>query len=181
MNTALSNPTASTNLIIVMGVSGSGKSTIAQALAQHYQYTLLDADDFHSDESRALMAKGIPLTDENRTPWVAAIKAELEHKAESNEHCVLAFSGLKQKHRNELRKAGLRTIFLFLNGSQDVIQERINNRENHFMNPQLLTSQFDSLENPLDEADVHSISTNTIIADVITQAIDTITQILRIK
>ncbi len=69
----VSNPQADTNLIIVMGVSGSGKSTLAKALADIYGYEYLDGDDFHSDESRALMAQGIPLTDAHRAPWVATI------------------------------------------------------------------------------------------------------------
>lgn len=174
----LSNPEATTNLIIVMGVSGCGKTTLAQALAEYYGYTCLDADDFHSAESKALMANGIPLTDENRTPWVAAIKQHLENSVLKNQHSVLAFSGLKQKHRNELRKAGLRTIVLFLNGKQDIIQERINKRTGHFMAPHLLASQFESLENPESEIDVHTIDISTSMADVIAQAKNIVNNVL---
>lgn len=170
MNKTLSNPEATTNLIIVMGVSGCGKSTLAAALAKHYDYNFLDADDFHSAEAKALMASGIALTDDNRTPWVAAIKQHLESQADINQHCVLAFSGLKQKHRDELRKAGLRTIVLFLKGEQHTIQGRLEQREGHFMAPRLLTSQFDSLENPEAEIDVHSIDINASMAEVIANA-----------
>ena len=178
MSKTVSNPDASTYLIIVMGVSGCGKSTLAQALAEYYSYTLLDADDFHSAESKTLMANGIPLTDENRTPWVAAIREHLENNAINNKHSVLAFSGLKQKHRNELRKAGLRTIVLFLSGKQDIIQERINKRKGHFMAPHLLTSQFDSLENPESEIDVHTIDISTTMTEVIAAAKDIVNAVL---
>jgi gluconokinase len=153
----VSNPQADTYLIIVMGVAGSGKSTLAQALADIYGYQYLDGDDFHSDASRALMAQGTPLTDEQRAPWVAAIKARLQNNAKQRTHTILAFSGLKQKHRDLLRGAGLRTLVLYLNGNKETIQDRINNRKDHFMAPALLDSQFASMENPLNEADVHSI------------------------
>lgn len=154
---SITNPQANTLLIIVMGVSGSGKSTLAQALAGIYGYEYLDGDDFHSNEARALMAQGIPLTDDQRAPWVASIKQRLQANAQHQTHTILAFSGLKQKHRYELRSAGLRTLVLHLSGSKATIQERINNRKNHFMAPALLDSQFASMEDPSSESDVHNI------------------------
>lgn len=157
LNKTVSNPQASTCLIIVMGVSGSGKSTLAKALADTYSYEYLDGDDFHSAESRNLMARGVPLTDAQRAPWVAAIKQRLQNNANHQIHTILAFSGLKQKHREALRSAGLRTIVLYLNGNKDTIQDRINNRKGHFMAPALLDSQFSSMEDPLSEPDVHLI------------------------
>lgn len=153
----VSNPQSNTHLIIVMGVAGSGKSTLASALADIYGYEYMDGDDFHSDESRALMTQGIPLTDEHRAPWVAAIKAHLQNNAKQQTHTILAFSGLKQKHRDILRSAGLRTLVLYLNGNKETIQGRINNRKDHFMAPALLDSQFASMEDPLNETDVHLI------------------------
>lgn len=174
----VSNPEASTCLIIVMGVSGSGKSTLADALAKHYGYVYLDGDDFHSLEARDLMAKNIPLTDEQRNPWVASLKHRLETNAANNQHTTLAFSGLKQKHRNELRKAGLRTIFLFLNGDKNTIQTRLDNRQGHFMSPLLLDSQFNSLENPTDEIDVHTLDTCPNPELVIDQAIAVVNDVL---
>lgn len=170
MNKTLSNPEATTNLIIVMGVSGCGKSTLAEALAKHYNYKFLDADDFHSAANKALMASGTALTDDDRTPWVAAIKQHLEQQADNQQHCVLAFSGLKQKHRDQLRSAGLRTIVLFLQGEQQLIQGRINQRAGHFMAPQLLASQFASLENPEAELDVHRVDISASMAEVIANA-----------
>lgn len=172
----VSNPNASTNLIIVMGVSGSGKSTLAKALADIYDYEYLDGDDFHSAESRALMAQAIPLTDEHRAPWVAAIKHRLQANAAQRIHTILAFSGLKQKHREELRSAGLRTIVLYLNGSKETISDRISNRKGHFMAPALLDSQFASMQDPLNETDVYLIDVWPTIDQVVTQACDLINQ-----
>jgi gluconokinase len=153
----VSNPDALTFLVIIMGVSGSGKSTLAKVLAKAYGYEYLDGDDFHSLESRTLMSQGIPLTDVNRAPWVAAIKQRLKDNANHLTHTILAFSGLKQKHRDELRAAGLKTLFLYLDGNKEIIQDRINNRKGHFMAPTLLDSQFASMEDPLREPDVHLI------------------------
>lgn len=153
----VSNPQVNTSLIVVMGVAGSGKSTLASALADIYGYKYLDGDDFHSDESRALMAKGTPLTDAHRAPWVASIKERLQNNARQQVHTILAFSGLKQKHRDILRSAGLRTIVLYLNGDKSTIQGRINSRKDHFMAPALLESQFASMEDPLNEPDVHLV------------------------
>ena len=156
-NKTVSNPDAPTSLIIIMGVSGSGKSTLAKVLADAYGYEYLDGDNFHSAESRSLMSQGIPLTDENRAPWVAAIKQRLQDNANHLTHTILAFSGLKRKHRDELRAAGLKTLFLYLDGAKEIIQDRINNRKGHFMAPTLLDSQFASMEDPLSEPDVHLV------------------------
>jgi gluconokinase len=177
-NKMLSNPQASTCLIIVMGVAGSGKSTLAHALAKHFGYIYLDGDDFHSVEARELMAKNIPLTDEQRAPWVASLKQRLQSNAANNVHTTLAFSGLKQKHRNELRNAGLRTIFLFLNGDKNTIQTRLDNRQGHFMSPLLLESQFSSLENPTEEIDVHTLDTSPNPELVMSQAISVVNNVL---
>ncbi len=170
LNKTVSNPQASTCLIIVMGVSGSGKSTLAKALGDIYGYQYLDGDDFHSAESRSLMAEGVPLTDDQRAPWVATIKQRLQDNANHHIHTTLAFSGLKQKHRAELRAAGLRTLFLYLNGNRETIQERINNRKGHFMAPALLDSQFASMEDPLSEPDVYLIDVWPTLEQVIQQA-----------
>lgn len=178
---ALIETRAATNLIIVMGVSGSGKSTLAEALGHAYNYQYLDGDDFHSDESRSLMAAGIPLTDEHRAPWVARIKQRLINNSANQTHTVLAFSGLKQKHRKELRSAGLNTIFLFLSAEKAIIQERLNNRSGHFMPPSLLDNQIVSLECPLSETDVYQLDVGLKPSAVIEQAKSIINNKLLIK
>lgn len=167
----LSNPEASSHLIIVMGVSGSGKSTLAKALAQHYGYKYLDGDDFHSPEARSHMASGKPLTDDMRLPWVIRMRDYFRDAARNQQHSTLAFSGLKQAHRNELRNAGLKTLFLFLHSDKSTIQTRVNNRAGHFMAPSLVDSQFDSLEDPTQEDDVIEIDVHSPFEQVLEQAI----------
>jgi gluconokinase len=174
--TSISNPESTTNLIIVMGVSGSGKSTVAAATAKHYEYCFLDADDFHSEENKRHMASGQPLTDAMRIPWVNSLKEYLQSANAKQQHCVLAFSGLRKQHRNELRKAGLKTIFIFLNGSKEIIQQRVNLRQNHFMNPDLVDSQFAAMEDPTQEMDVHSIEVYESLESVMTEVVRTLDQ-----
>jgi gluconokinase len=168
---SLTNSNAHTNLIIVMGVSGAGKSTLAQALAAHYDYHFVDADDYHNTSARELMARGTPLTDAQRTPWVAAIKQDLKRNEALKSHTLLAFSGLRQKHRNELRSVGMRTLFLFLDGDKHTIQTRLNNRKGHFMAPQLLETQIQCLENPLSEPDVYALEVSPSTEKVLNEAI----------
>ena len=141
-------------VVVVMGVSGSGKTTLARALAGAWEATFLDADDFHSDEAKALMAGGQPLTDELRQPWVARIATALQRHVANGERVTLAFSGLRRQHRDVLRAAGLPLRFLFLRGEAALIGERMRERSGHYMPVSLLGSQFATLEEPLDEEDV---------------------------
>lgn len=175
---AITNPDAATHLIIVMGVSGSGKTSVAQALARHYGYAFLDGDDFHSQESRDLMARGIPLTDAMRLPWVLRMRDYFRAAATRHQHSTLAFSGLKRAHRDELRNAGLKTVFIFLDCDKGTIQSRVNERAGHFMAPSLVDSQFDSLEDPGQEVDVYRIDVRGSLDQVITQAIAVIDRAL---
>lgn len=154
-------------LIIVMGVSGSGKSCVAEALAKHYQMTYLDADDFHSDQAKAQMAAGIPLTDELRIPWVHNISAHLTDCATKNISCTLAFSGLRKKHREILRQLPFRVVFLHLTGSKELIARRMSARSDHFMPTSLLDSQFDSLEPCDGEEDIITIDISPPLTEVI--------------
>lgn len=174
----VSNPESTTYLIIVMGVSGSGKSTIAKAVADHFDYQFLDADDFHSDENKQHMASGKPLTDEMRLPWVNNIRQHLQLASTRQEHSVLAFSGLRQQHRNILRSAGLRTLVIFLNGDKNTIQQRVNLRKNHFMAPGLVDSQFAALEDPTAEADVVAVDVTGDTPSVAARSIQVVEQYL---
>ena len=139
---------------VVMGVSGSGKTTLAQALAHAWDATFLDADDFHSDEARARMASGQPLTDAMRQPWVERIVADLLRRVAAGERVALAFSGLRRRHREQLRASGLPLRFLFLQGDMDLIAGRMRARSGHYMPVSLLESQFAALEDPGGDADV---------------------------
>ena len=141
-------------LIIVMGVSGSGKSSVAQSLAETYGYRYLDADDFHSDEAKAHMAAGTPLTDAMRIPWVNNISAYLTECAQLNVSCTLAFSGLRKAHREQLRRLPFRLAFIYLKGKRETIAQRMSSRQDHFMPTSLLDSQFASMEDSSGESDV---------------------------
>lgn len=157
-------------LIVVMGVSGSGKTTLGKALAGHLNWRFLDADDFHSAESRAHMASGKPLTDDMRKPWISAICQELKEHAEDNRPAILAFSGLKKFHREPLRHCGLNVIFLHLTGERETLAQRMLARNDHFMPPSLLDSQLETLEIPADEEDVFSLAIETPLEDLLIQA-----------
>jgi gluconokinase len=139
---------------VAMGVSGSGKTTLARALADAWEATFLDADDFHSDQAKASMTAGEPLTDAMREPWVARIAADLQRRVADGERVTLAFSGLRRQHRDLLRVAGLPLRFLFLRGEAALIGERMRGRSGHYMPVSLLDSQFATLEEPGNEDDV---------------------------
>ncbi|BFM21247.1 gluconokinase [Gilvimarinus japonicus] len=161
-------------LVIVMGVSGTGKSCVAKALAQHYGYRYIDADDFHSDEAKALMAKGTPLTDALRAPWVHNIGAYLRECAAAKVSCTLAFSGLRSDHRQQLRQLPFRRVFIYLAGKKSTIAERMNRRQDHFMPSSLLDSQLASMQSPTAEPEVSKISIEPPLEEVIANCIEKI-------
>lgn len=150
--------TPAPQVVIVMGVSGSGKTTLARLLAEAWPGTFLDADDLHDDDARARMAAGLPLTDAMRDPWVARIAAELALRVAAGERVVLAFSGLRRRHRDRLRDTGLAPRFLFLQGDRALVATRMQARSGHYMPASLLDSQFDTLELPAGEADVATLA-----------------------
>ena len=139
-----------TRFIIVMGVAGSGKTTVGEQLAQHLGWNFYDADAFHPAENIAKMANGTPLSDTDRAPWLAALNALITASLNENRPAVLACSALKESYRQQLlaRKEGIQ--FVYLKGSYDLIWSRISRRKNHYMKPQMLQSQFKALEEPAD-------------------------------
>ena len=150
--------TPAPQVAVAMGVAGSGKTTLARLLAEAWQATFLDADDIHDDAAKARMATGLPLTDAMRDPWVARIAAELARRVAAGEHVVLAFSGLRRRHRDRLRDTGLSLRFLFLQGDRALVATRMQTRSGHYMPASLLDSQFDALELPAGEADVVTLA-----------------------
>lgn len=163
-------------LIIISGVSGSGKSSVARELSRLCALRYLDADDYHSSAARALMARGTALDDEMRIPWIQSICRHLRQLAIAGENCVLAYPGLKKSHREPLRKAGFDVTFLYLEGDRDLIRQRLENRRGHFMRAELLKSQFRSLERPVNESDVQFIDTSTSLENVVNQALAIVRQ-----
>ncbi|NPD23704.1 gluconokinase [Corallococcus sp. AB004] len=137
-------------VVIVMGVSGTGKSTVGRALADRLGWTFVDADDLHSVENRRKMAAGTPLTDVDRQPWLELLRARMEKALEADEDLVLAFSGLKALYRARLTVDSARERWVYLHASASLIRERIQKRLGHFMPASLLDSQLETLEVPDD-------------------------------
>lgn len=138
-------------IVLVMGVSGAGKSTIGQALADALGADFLEADTFHSDANIAKMSSGTPLTDSDRWPWLDAIGTALDQAVMKGGRVVLACSALKQAYRDRLLKDGGRAGFtVFLKGDSALIASRLSGRSGHYMPPALLPSQFAALEPPED-------------------------------
>jgi gluconokinase len=159
--------------LIVMGVSGSGKSTIAAALAKKLSWTFEDGDRFHPASNVAKMSAGQPLTDEDRWPWLGAIADEIDRVCRANGHVVIACSALKRVYRDALVRGRNDVRIVFLDGSKALIAERLTHRKGHFMPPGLLDSQFKTLEPP--QADENPITVSidgaveAIIEDILRQ------------
>lgn len=134
-------------IIIVMGVAGSGKTTLGEMLAARLGCGFSDADDFHPVANVEKMRAGIPLTDEDRAPWLAALRAAIDGWQGRGESRIIACSALREAYRGILSPAG-DVVFVYLKGSAEVIAARLAARRGHYMNPTLLTSQFATLEEP---------------------------------
>lgn len=136
-------------LVVVMGVAGSGKSTVGSLLAERLGVRYAEADDFHPPANVAKMSAGTPLDDEDRRPWLDAIGVWLAEHADRGG--VVSCSALRRRYRDRLREqSGARLFFLHLDGSEELVSARMAGRKGHFMPPALLRSQFETLE-PLEE------------------------------
>ncbi len=135
-------------VIVLMGVAGSGKTTIGRALAAALRRSFRDADEFHSASNIAKMSAGIPLTDEDRQPWLAAIRAHIDACLARREKAVVTCSALRESYRQALSADPLRVKWVHLAGDPALIQQRLAQRTGHFMTSALLASQFATLELP---------------------------------
>ena len=134
-------------IIVLMGVTGSGKSTVGYLLAQQLGWRFFEGDDFHSPDNIQKLRRGEPLSDEDRKPWLEAIREAIRAAIEEDESAVIACSALKKSYRKVLQIDG-QVSFVYLKASIALIQERLKNRVGHFMNPSLIQSQFATLEEP---------------------------------
>jgi gluconokinase len=137
-------------VIVLMGVAGSGKTTIGKLLSKKLGWKFFDGDDFHPPGNVEKMRSGIPLTDEDRSGWLSALRGVIDRCLREKEPAVLACSALKQSYRNMLHGADDDVRFVFLKGDPTTIASRLGGRKGHFMNPALLQSQFAALEEPQD-------------------------------
>ncbi|WP_180966971.1 gluconokinase [Cohaesibacter celericrescens] len=141
-------------IIVVMGISGTGKSTLGRQIAEHLGVPFVEGDDFHSPQNVSKMAAGQPLTNEDRQPWLASLASAMSDWASKNETRVVSCSALRKQYRDCFRSAASDLRFLFLDGSLDLVRQRMQQRDNHFMPAELVESQMETLEYPVDETDV---------------------------
>jgi len=133
---------------VIFGVTGAGKTTIGKALAHDLSWKFCDADDFHPPANVEKMRNGVPLTDEDRQPWLESLHELIQQSIAANEGMVLACSALKKKYRDRL-KVSDEVKFVFLRGDRKQIAKQLGQRRGHFMNPDLLERQLADLEEPL--------------------------------
>lgn len=137
-------------IILIMGVSGSGKTTIGKLLASDLEWKFKDADEFHSPANVKKMREGIPLSDGDRHVWLQALRQVIDQALQTNINLILACSALKASYRQVLGEPSDQVKFVYLNGSFELIEQRLEKRLGHYMKSNLLTSQFNDLEEPND-------------------------------
>ena len=133
-------------VLVLIGVSGAGKSTVGKLLARTLQFEFYEGDDYHTEASKQKMRSGVPLTDRDRQPWLEAIRALIASIQARNGNAVIACSALKRAYRAYLRAESVQ--FVYLKADPALTRERLERREGHFFNPLLLESQFETLEEP---------------------------------
>jgi gluconokinase len=131
-----------------MGVSGSGKTTIGKRLAEELGWPYYEGDDYHPIANIRKMSQGMPLTDEDRGPWLAALRKLIQELLQKNQPAVLSCSALKQSYRDRLQAGSKDVCFVYLRGSHELLQQRLRSRHGHYMQASLLASQLATLEEP---------------------------------
>lgn len=143
-------------IIVIFGVSGAGKTTVGRLLARELGWRFIEADDFHPAANIEKMRSGRPLTDEDRRPWLDCLRKQIEQLRSAGQNAVLACSALKLAYRDRLRVSD-DAKFVFLRGDYARVEKQLRSRQGHFMNPTLLQSQFDDLQEPQPDEDVLTV------------------------
>jgi gluconokinase len=156
------------NVIIIMGVAGSGKTTVGEQVASKLRYEFADADDFHSAANKQKMAGGHPLTDSDREPWLASVREHIEQRVAAGAKLVVACSALRETYRRLLKPAApeVRAQFVYLQASEELTASRLKARHAHFMKVDMLRSQFATLEAPTD-AEAWIVDASLPVVDVV--------------
>jgi len=159
-------------VVVLMGVMGSGKTVVGELLAQKIGWEFLDGDDFHPDANKEKMATGVPLTDEDRFPWLQVLSAEIGKRINKSENVVLACSALKASYRDILLSGQPEVCFIHLKGPKELISPRLEKRVHNYMPTSLLNSQFETLEEPEDALIIDISPTPTTIVDEIRRKLE---------
>ena len=159
-------------ILIVMGVAGSGKTTVGELLAKELSWTFRDADEFHPPTNIEKMSRGLALEDSDRAPWLAAMRATIETYLREGRNAVLTCSCLKAVYRQTLLVDPARIRFIYLKGSYELIDARLRLRAHHFMKADLLKSQFEILEEPQDAITVDLSDPPEVIVQKIRKALN---------
>ena len=159
-------------IILVMGVSGAGKSTIGNLLAISLGWEFKDADDFHPDDNIEKMSQGIPLSDADRAPWIKKIQTAIDSWLKDEKNVVLACSALKNSYRKLLLRDEEKVKLVYLKGSFELIEKRLQKRQNHYMKSNLLLSQFETLEEPVEAVFVDAGEATEVIINNIKKSLE---------
>jgi gluconokinase len=154
-------------VLVVMGVAGSGKTTVGPLLAGRLGWAYAEADDFHPQANVDKMASGHPLTDEDRWPWLAAIGRWIDERRAAGQSGVVSCSALKRAYRDLLRRGRPEVRLIFLEGSRELIERRLLARHGHFMKGAMLDSQFADLERPAPDEQVITVSVDATPAEIV--------------
>jgi len=154
-------------IFIIMGVSGSGKSTVGKSVSKELGWKFYEGDEYHPVENVQKMKNGIPLNDEDRLPWLHSLRKIIVDTIEEQENIIISCSALKESYRNIL-KVNKQVEFIYLKGNFDLIRERMEKRTDHFFKPELLKSQFETLEEPQEAIEIDiSVPAGSTIKDVV--------------
>ncbi len=168
---AVANAAVKPRVLVVMGVSGSGKTSIAESLRDAFGWVFQEGDRLHSKENVAKMSAGTPLTDEDRQPWLDTCAAWIQARIDAHEGGVLTCSALKRAYRERLGEGVPGLCFVYLKASEDLLRERLGQRRGHYMPPSLLASQLRTLEEPTADEPALIVAVEQTIAETVADVI----------
>jgi gluconokinase len=158
-------------MVLITGVAGSGKTTIGSRLAQRLGWPYVEGDDFHPADNRQRMARGLPLEESHRSPWLAALRARMDEVRATGGNAVISCSALREAHREQLAGGHDDLLLVHLAGDYETIHDRVVRRQGHWFDPALVSSQFEALELPRDALTIDVREAPDAIVERIVQAL----------